>query len=437
MPNPVYTLLPEIARRYGDVANVPVPLPGMTMTLVSHPDHIEHILTRNHTRYPKHKSTRELFFDQPPALPILEGEEWKRTRRWLNPHFGQKALDAVGDQTLQGLSERVAAWATHVGSAKVIDLQHELGVVVADGLVRSILSRPLSTEQLDKFVASTQDYGRYVMVRMATYFLPQALPKPFRARGEAAKHFMLTQFDEFITRRKAEGPRESQDVLDVLLAMPFTGSAQAHEARVRSELLDLVLAGVETTAAAIAWSVALLYADPLALARARAEVDALDGEPLEYRHLQDLTYLRCCFDEAQRIQSVTPVNLRTAREDDEIGGYFIPAGSQVLFSPYGLHHDPRYWVEPEKFRPSRFLDDSIRRNAFLPFSIGPRKCMGYRLANIEGVLTLAAILQRYEINFRPGWLPRHVLRGATGLSGGLPVTLDWRSSPSRAQVIKS
>lgn len=423
--NPVYTVLPEIARRYGDIANIPVPLPGWTVTLASHPDHVDHIMTRHHTRYVKHEATRELVVGEPPALPLLEGEEWKRTRRPLNPHFGEQALAAASPLMAAAVTERVDRWDTHVETGDWVNLEHELGAVVMDGLMRSMFSMTVETEKLNNYVDAARDYGTYVVSRAAMYLFPGFLPRPFHKRGEAAKRYLLTELDGFIAQRRVEGPRPEPDVLDVLLSMSFEGSLQHQHRRLRSELSGLVFAGFETTAEALAWTIALLARNPPALAKAYAEVDALGGAPIEYAHLEKLVYLRACFDEAQRIQAA-PANIRTATEDDEIGGYFIPRGSHVLISPYGLHRDPRFWTHPEIFEPRRFLTDKINRKAFIPFNIGPRKCMGSRMAYIEGVMTLTAILQRFTLDLSNGWAPKHQLRVSTGLAGGLPVRIHRR-----------
>ncbi len=420
-----YALLPEIARRYGDVADIPVPLPGWTTTLVSHPDHVDHIMTRHHQRYVKHKATLELVTGEPLALPLLEGDEWKRTRRPLNPHFGERALAEVTPRMLEGVIERVDAWSVRGGD--YLDLEHELGAVVMDGLMRSMFSQTLATDQLDAYVDGSRDYGIYVIGRAVMHMFPGWLPRPFQRRGEAAKKVLMGELDAQVATRRVEGPRDPMDILDVLLLMEpgFPGTVEEKYLRMRSELSGLVFAGFETTAEALAWTLALLARDPQALQRAYAEVDALGGAPLEYAHLERLPWLRACFDEAQRFQAA-PANIRTATEDDEIGGYVIPKGSHVLISPYGLHRDSRFWNDPETFEPSRFLDDDINRNAFVPFNIGPRKCMGMRLAYIEGTLTLAAILQRYTIQVRDGWQPRHQLRVSTGLVGGLPAKIHRR-----------
>ena len=426
---PTYALLPEIARRFGDVVDIPIPAPRMTMTLLSHPDHVDHIMTRHHDRYPKHESTRALFWNEPEPLPLLNGQEWKSTRRSVSGHFTEQSVASVGAQLVDAITGRVSDWSQYTRSSATVDLEHAVAVVVMDGLMRSMFSETLPLDKLDRLVHSTKDYARYSLIQTATYWLPDFIPRPFARRGEAAKTYLFGQLDDMIARRRGEQPRGVPDVLDVLLDLPVAGSASGKHGRVRAELAALVLAGVETTASAVAWTVALLAGDSAALGRACAEIDDLGTDTLEYGHIQQLAYLRCCFDEAQRIQSSTPVNIRTAREDDEIGGYFIPAGSHVLISPYGLHRDPRFWTDPEEFRPSRFTDDKINRNAFVPFNIGPRKCLGLRVAYAEALLTLTAILKNYRVLLTPGWQPRPELRGSTGLAGGLPVTLRQRQAP--------
>ncbi|MGE2835154.1 cytochrome P450 [Mycobacterium sp. SMC-4] len=426
MPNSPYTLLPEIARRYGDIVNIPIPVPGMTVTLLSHPDHVEHVMTRKHTGYVKHESTRELFFGEPAPFGLLAGEEWRRVRRSLSPHFGGQALTAVSSQLTGALTERVSAWSRYADSGQSMELQDELGVVVLDGLLRSMFSTALPTERLRRFATAAQHYDQYVAARVATYFLPGFLPRPYRFRGEPAKRFLFAQADDFVARRLREGPRRTPDVLDTLLSTSYEGSQEHQYARLRADLFSLMLGAVGTTTAAVGWAVGLLFANPPALARAYDEVDALGGAELGFGQLQNLEYLQCCLDEAQRIQSASPANVRTAVDDDEVGGYHIPAGSQILLSPYGLHRDTRFWDAPEEFRPSRFVGHETNRNAFLPFNVGPRKCMGYRLANTAGVLTLAAILQRYSVELPPEWRPRHEFRRASKVPRGLSVTLSHR-----------
>ncbi|SIE95249.1 cytochrome P450 [Mycobacteroides abscessus] len=421
-----YLLLPKIANRYGDIVRLFTgPTPALTLTLINHPDYVDHVFTRHHDRYVKHEATIELVSGEPVALPLLEGREWKRVRSAFNPYFGERALAQATPLMMEGITERVDAWSRHVHSGELVDLEHELGAVVMDGLMRSMFKVRLRPAEIDHAVDGARRYGVYVISRVAMHFLPRWLPNPLRRSGEEAKAELFGILDRFVQERAGCPSTGTPDLVDTLLALEFDGCPQIRERRRRSEAAGLVFAGFETTAAALAWTIALLCRNPIALGKAYAEVDALGGKTLAYDDLENLKYLRACFDEAQRFQAA-PANVRTAIEDDEVGGYFIPRGSQVIITQYALQRDPRFWNEPERFNPDRFLTDKINRNTFLPFSIRPRKCMGTRMAYIEGTLVLGAILQRYAFQIRDGWTPMHRVRVSTGLAGGLPARLFAR-----------
>lgn len=421
-----YELPPKIAARYGDIVRLHTSnRPEFTVTLINHPDFVDHVFTRHHDRYVKHEAAHELVSGEPAALPLLEGAEWKRVRTTFNPFFGEKALAAATPLMMDGISDRLDAWSRHVTSGRQVNLEHELGAVVMDGLMRSMFKIELTATELDDAVDGARRYGAYVISRVAFHFLPRWMPNPLRHSGEKAKRELFGMLDHFIADGRRCPVGEDRDLVDALLDLPFDGCPAQQQRRRRSEAAGLVFAGFETTAAALAWTIALLCRNPQALGRAYAEVDALGDKRLEYADLENLKYLRACFDEAQRFQAA-PANIRTAVVDDEIGGYFVPKGSQVVITQYALHRDPRFWTDPDRFNPDRFLTDKINRNAFLPFSIGPRKCMGTRMAYIEGTLVLGTILQRYTFQVRNGWRPRHVARVSTGLAGGLPVHIFAR-----------
>lgn len=418
-----YLFLAKVAAEYGDIVRLHTARrPEFTFTLVNHPDYVDHVFTRHHDRYVKHEATIELVSGEPVALPLLEGQEWRRVRSAFNPYFGERALAAATPLMMQGIADRIDAWSAYAASGEFVDLEHQLGAVVMDGLMRSMFKVELGPAEIDDAVEGARRYGRYVVSRVALHFLPGWIPNPLWRSGERAKADLFGMLDHLVAERAKCPASDGPDLVNTLVGLEFEGCPQLQQRRRRSEAAGLVFAGFETTAAALAWTIGLLCRNPNALGRAYAEVDALGGKSLEYPDLEKLKYLRACFDEAQRFQAA-PANVRTAVEDDEIGGCFIPKGSQVLITQYALQRDPRFWIDPESFNPSRFLTDKINRNAFLPFSIGPRKCMGTRMAYIEGVLVLGTILQRYAFQIRDGWTPRHRARVSTGLAGGLPVRL--------------
>lgn len=423
-PNP-FALLPKIAARHGDVVDIPLPLPGWTMTMLSHPDQVDYVMVRHHNRYVRNDLTADLVPGEPDVLPVLEGEEWKAWRRVLNPFFTENSLARLSESMSAAVTVGMETWVKFTVPGQWIDLEQELGTVVMDSLMRSMFSTELDAETLRRYVGAARDLGIYTINRAFLSSFPKFLPRPFQRRGEAGQRLLLSELDKVIARRSAEGPRAEPDVLDALLGMSLEWPASTRYRRLRTELSSLVFAGFETTAESVSWAIALLHGNPTALAQAYAEVDTLGEVPIRYAHLEQLPYLRACFDEALRIAAPAGI-LRTTNEDDEIGGYLIPARSHVLISPYRLHRDERFWSRPGEFEPNRFLHDKINRNAYIPFSIGPRKCMGWRMAYIDGVMTLAAILQLYEFEIRPGWTAKPKLRISTALAGGLPVHLTAR-----------
>ncbi|WP_162460709.1 MULTISPECIES: cytochrome P450 [unclassified Mycolicibacterium] len=432
----MYGYLPGLAREYGDVVSVPVP--GRTMVLISHPDHIEEVLFAKNDRYwhAPAEMREALLPGQPPAIVVREGEDWKRARRVLNPRFSERSLAGVSELIGSAVSDGVEDWRRFADTGKPVELQDELGIVIMSALLRSMFTRRFSREHILTFVKQFGTHGEYairglftrivlagVPFGLGTKIPPHEVPWPHLAKRKANFADLLGQIDTLIAEHR-EHSGDASDLLALMLAARFDdGTGFTHE-EIRSEAGGVLFAGFDTTAYALAWTIGLLAKNPEPLQKAYAEVDALGGGPIGYEQIPQLPYLRHCFDEAQRLQGA-PINARVAKEDDVIGGYAIPAGTIVIHSPYGLHRDPRFWTDPDRFHPDRFATDHIGKYAFIPFGAGPRRCMGIRMAYIEGVLALANILQRYQFHVPPTWQPEHRFALATGLKS-LPVTLSSR-----------
>lgn len=414
-----------LAAEYGDVVDVPWPVPGKTATLISHPDHVKHVMVSNLANYPKAAPMHEISLGEPAPMVIQEGEGWKRRRMAANPFFGEKALASVTGTIVDAVTPQVDKFRKHVDHGGFVDLEREFGLAVMPGLLGSMFSFAPDDETLAGWVEANRDLGRYFVGRMVFHGVPPVIPRPHQRTGEAALRYLLGEVDDMIARRRAEPPREKPDLLDVLMDFEFEGTPEEQYRALRAEIGQYVFAGFETTAAALAWTIALLCRNPGELGKAYDEVDALGGAPITYESIEKLPYLRAAFDEAQRLQGL-PFWPRTALDDDEIGGYFIPKGSLVGPSAYVLQRDPRFWRDPEVFDPERFLNEDINRFAFIPFAMGARKCIGSRLAYIQGTVTLATVLQRYAFELKEGWTPVQAPRASTGMVGGLPTRLYLR-----------
>jgi cytochrome P450 len=230
--------------------------------------------------------------------------------------------------------------------------------------------------------------------------IPLALPLPSHQRFKRD----LALINDFIDERIAAGRRNGgeQNLLTILLKArdEETGRGMTAE-QLRDEVVTLFFAGFETTARTLTWGWYLLARHPEAMAKLQAEADRVLGERTPgLDDLDRLTYTRMVTDEVLRIYPPTALLARENLEDDEIGGYRIPAGSMVILVPYQVHRDPDLWPDPERFDPERFsAEQSAERpkTAYIPFAAGQRICVGNNFALMEMVYAYAMIARRYHM----------------------------------------
>lgn len=417
-----YRSFERIARTYGDVASVP--LPGMPLVLVSHPDFVKHVMNSNHRNYVKPAMTRDVLFSKPPRFHAMtEGEEWRAVRRPLNPKFTERGLAPLSELMIDTIVETVDDWQGVADRGEAVDMQHEFTVLTMAVMLRSMFSLPIDRQTVEGLAHDFTLLLRGMGARMFTSSLPSWVPRPYARSFQGAMDAISSKLEAMVAQRRRE-PIDD-DLLSMVLEIRMPDGEPLSEEHVRRELMGLVIGGYETTAAVLSWVLARLPSAPEAQARAYEEVDALGGERIRHEDLERLPWLRACFDEAQRLQGF-PLNPREAVEDDEIGGYAIPKGTTVGVSGWALHRDPRFWRDPLRFVPSRFLDDEVDTYAFLPFGVGPRRCLGVRMGYMVGLYTLATAFQHFRFIPEPGWEPEPRFTFANVVKGGVPMTLERR-----------
>ena len=417
-----YGTLDSIAHEYGDVAAVPVP--GIRLVLVSHPDDVKRIMT-DVTGYPLPPMMTDVLFREPPRFHAMaNGEEWRQVRRALTPKFTRRGLDPLGHLISSAVSDTVDSWERYADTDQLVDMQRELSILTMTVLLRSMFTRPAPRAEVERLANAFPDLTIGMTVSMFTTPLPGWMPRPFDRRFTAAKTSIGAYVDEMVAERR-RNPLEGDDLLNMLLNARFEDGSPMGAEQLRRELMGLLFAGFETTALAMSWVLARLPFAPEAQTRAYDEADALGHSGSTPDDLSSLPWIRACFDEAQRMQGV--LIGRGAAVDDEIGGYRIPAGTTVLFSGQRLHNDPRWWSAPAQFNPGRFLGGEVNMNAFIPFGLGPRRCLGAQMAYMVGVSTLASAFQRYSFQPPPGWIPEPRFTISTVVKGGVPMTISSRS----------
>jgi cytochrome P450 len=364
------------------------------------------------------------------GLFTSEGELWRRQRRLMAPLFVQAQMARYAEVMAGCASEAVTAlrpgetfdaarMTTHIAmriagkalfDAETLDEADELGEALTVAL-RWSNDRALSPlygvqlRSLTPLYRASEWLPPSLRLRAEALFerllSPIRLPGAETRRIEAALATIDRRVDRMIAdRRASRAPRP--DLLSLLLAAQDEGGRMSDK-QVRDEIVTLFVAGHETTATALAWSLYLLARSPEAYARIRAEARALPGPPTRSvcaSDLGSLPYGLQVFKEAMRLYPPVYFFGRQAYADANLGGYDLPRGTIVLVSVYALHRRPEVWPDPERFDPSRFepaAEAARHRSAYLPFSAGPRTCIGNHFALMEGPIVLATILRHVDL----------------------------------------
>jgi cytochrome P450 len=242
-------------------------------------------------------------------------------------------------------------------------------------------------------------------------------------RVEAALALIERRVERMIADRRAAG-LDRRDLLSLLLTAHDEDGGRMSDRQVRDEIVTLFIAGHETTASGLAWSLYLLARHPDAYARAKAEARGIAGKSAGASDLPGLAFCQRVFKEALRLYPPIYLFGRQAIADVRVGGYDLPRGTLVLICPYTLQHRPEIWPDPERFDPGRFehaAEEARHKQAYLPFSAGPRTCIGNQFALMEGPLVLATILARVDLELATTEAVEPDLSATLRPKGGVPM----------------
>ena len=375
----------ELFARHGDTYRVFAPGRKSCSYVIHHPDDVKRVLVSNHRNYTKGAGLDRVKILLGKGLMTSEGELWRRQRYMMQPFFHRRIVTEFA-QTLEAVNENFTArWDGFAARGELLNLTEEMSELTLDIVLRSIFGRDL--EQLSAaFQVVTKD--------------------PSRNLQFAFKFRSLTKLVATVIQRRRAGQEEHFDFVGMLMNArdKETGEPMGERALI-DEIMTLVVAGHETTASGLNWTWYLISQNPQVQARLHAELDAspvLSAPGLE--QMEALPYTRQVIDEALRLYPPGWLLSRRAIEADVLGGYDIPAGSDVLLPLYLLHRHPRYWQDPDVFRPERFAPEHEAqrpRFAYMPFAAGPRHCIGETLALYEMLLHLYRMARRFRLVYVP------------------------------------
>lgn len=371
---------------------------GRPFFLVAEPELVKELLTTPTDAFVKSpilRRTRALLGD---GLLTSEDPTHRRHRRLVLPAFHHTRLREYAETMVTRAERAAGGWAE--GEVLALDrAMMELTLEIAGATLFGAHVEGAATAIARAMETTMALFRSRMMNPLADALLHVPLPGTLRLRRA---HAELDRVVLGIIRARRDDPVERTDLLALLLAAQDEETGEGlSDAEVRDEVMTLFLAGHETTANALTWTWTLLAEHPTAEARLYDEVDAVLGDRrATFDDVRRLPFTRQAFAEAMRLYPPAWAVSRQAVRDTILGGHRIPGGAVLTFSPYLLHRDPRLWTDPERFDPDRFAPDAdLKRHkfAYVPFSAGPRGCIGEQFAWTEGVLVTATLAQRWRL----------------------------------------
>ncbi|MCA9713683.1 MAG: cytochrome P450, partial [Myxococcales bacterium] len=387
------------AREHGDAFSFV--MGAVPCYVFTDPAAIEQLLVRSGGALRKDMATRELSTVLGRGLLISEGERWRRARRLAAPLLSRRHVEVYADAMTRASTRFLARVRGELGRGDrdvhedMMDLTLRIvsatlfGIELdADDRLARVVSESVET------IMARYNTGIFGLLRV---LFGDRVPLP-RDLLEARQQ-LYDALDSLIEQRRAAPGGD--DLLSRLLAARDDDGAAMSPQQLRDESITMFIAGHETTALTLTYAWWHVARTPGVLPRLRAELDALDGRP-GVEDLPRLPYTAALVNESLRLYPPAWCIGRETLEDCVVAGYTIPRGAQIFLAPWLNHRDPRWFAEPLRFRPERWLGDleaSLPRFAFFPFGGGPRVCIGNHFARMEAILVLATLAR--ELVYRP------------------------------------
>jgi cytochrome P450 len=255
--------------------------------------------------------------------------------------------------------------------------------------------------------------------------LPLWLPLPRNRRFRTARRLLDDAVHDLVAEHERSGAHAGNDVISLLRGAYRDEPDARLRRRLRDELVTILLAGHETTASTLSWTWSLLARHPEAARNMHAEATEVLGDRApRYEDLPRLSYTTTVIQEAMRLYPPVWGLPRKALGPDEIGGYRVPAGADVMICPYTLHRHEAFWTAPDQFRPERFESGAAghaHRYAYIPFGAGPRVCVGSHLGMLEATLVAAMVARWFRLELAGSADPAPEAMLSLRVRGGLPM----------------
>ncbi|MEV0074060.1 MULTISPECIES: cytochrome P450 [unclassified Amycolatopsis] len=416
--------LPALAR-YGDV--VKVRFGNFPVYVIADPDATRDVLVPGDLEYKRGLCFERLKPGLGEGIATASGDEHRRLRKLLQPVFSRERLVEYSSIMRTAAEEAADSW--------------QDGATLAADEVMNDLALTALTRSLFKFTANaeTADAIKHGM-RLLTHsllkriVLPPAwekVPTPGNIRFTRAMNRMNRSIDEVVSAYRA-ARQDRGDVLSALLAVRDEDGNGLSDEELHAQVMTLALTGVEAPGATLGWVLYEIGRNPEVAARVHAELDeVLAGRAPEYDDLPALEYLGRVIDEVLRLHTPLLFSRRTLTEV-RAGRSTIPADAELIYSPYLLHHDARWFPDPLRFDPDRWLPENAQRipkGAYIPFAAGSYQCIGKVFATMELTMIASVICSRWNLSLAQGTEVREVA-SALIRPDKLPMIFSRRTLPA-------
>jgi cytochrome P450 family 135 len=397
-----HTFVPAMQRWYGDAFTVRLVPENRPMVLFRGADRVKEIFAGDPEVFHAGKGNAVLGpVMGEHSLLLVDGARHKRARKLLMPAFRSSVMKDYETVVTRLAREEVARWQPGVELRSLermnaltleVILQVVFGVADEERLARL---RPLVNATVDVKPLVLLGWGYRRLQRFG----------PWKKVVDVQRRLDALLYAEIAERRRATDLHERTDVLSrLLLVGDSEGEEPLSDAELRDQLVTLLLAGHETTAAALSWALYELGRDEALMRRAQAAADEGDDD-----------YLEAVVKESMRLHPVIPMVVRFLMAPATIGGFPLPAGVSVGPSIILAHQDPASFPEPSRFRPERFLEGEVAPNTWIPFGGGVRRCIGAGFSLMEGVAVLREVLAAYDVTVLDGHTDKPRVRNITSI----------------------
>jgi cytochrome P450 len=387
------------AREFGDIFYYRAG--WINVYFLNHPDLIEAVLVSQSQHFAKDKVIQNSRWFLGEGLLTSEGPEWRRQRRLCQPAFHRQRLASYGQTMTAYAEEMLATWR----DGDVRDVHQEM-MQLTMRIVAKVLFGVEVKQDTERVAGALNVLMRHTSG--GRMILPPALrhlPFPALLRVKRA----VREIDEIVNhiiRQRRASEEDTGDLLSMLIASRDEDGSGMTDRQLRDEIMTFLLAGHETTAVSLSWTWYLLSQHPEAAQKLRQELhEVLAGRTPQLEDLTCLPYTDRVVKESMRLYPPAWSLARAVTKEIELAGYLLPAGSNVVMSPWIMHRDPRFFENPGQFDPDRWTPEATQRLprfAYFPFGGGPRLCIGASFAIMEANLLLSAIAQRFQLRLAPG-----------------------------------